>query len=182
MEGKMKKNLGFALVLVFLTLLLPSASRALCIGTGQQMPEFWAYDLEGNKVSINDYRGKVVMLAFWASWCPRCMDELTYLQKNFAGTNGDLVVLAVNQETRMLSPQHVEKLKADVKQMGLTFPVILDKDFDAYKKLCIAALPTSIVIDREGKVVYAATTYYTDTANSIKETLKSLGISTEKGK
>ncbi|TLN17107.1 TlpA family protein disulfide reductase [bacterium] len=174
----MRISFRVALALAALALWLPASASALSIKVGQKMPNFTVYDIEGNKVNFSDFKGKVVMMAFWASWCPRCMDELVFLQKNYSDSE-DLVVLAINQETRMLAPQHVEKLKGDIKQMALTFPVLLDKDFDAYKQLSIAALPTSIVVDRDGKVIYAATTYYADTAKSLNETLASLGVKTK---
>jgi thiol-disulfide isomerase/thioredoxin len=73
---------------------------ALCVESGTAAPDFTIEDINENPVTLSDHRGKVVFLAFWASWCPRCMEELAFLQGLYTGMSKDLVVLAINQETQ----------------------------------------------------------------------------------
>jgi peroxiredoxin len=87
-----------------------------------------------------------------------------------------MVVLAINQDTKNLSDTHIEKLKASIDEMGLEFPVLIDKEFEAWQKYGINALPTSVIVDREGKVAFAEPNYYWASQKKIKAVLAGLGI------
>jgi thiol-disulfide isomerase/thioredoxin len=78
-------------------------AAALCVGPGQTPPELRAQTLDGDPVSLEDYQGKVVLLAFWASWCSRCREEIAFLKKLSARFSDGVVVLAINQEAEELS-------------------------------------------------------------------------------
>lgn len=156
---------------------LPGQARALCVEEGSVAPDFAIEDIEGKPVKLSDYRGKVVFLAFWASWCPRCMEELAFLQGLYTGLSKDLVVLAVNQETQNLSATHVAKLKEEITGLGIQFPILLDKNLEVWKAYCINALPTSVILDREGKVRFAEPNYYWASQKKFREVLAELGIS-----
>ena len=153
-------------------------ARALCIEEGQTAPDFSLEDLNGKRVSLADFKGKVVLLAFWASWCPRCMEELAFLQGLYTGFEKDLTVLAINQETQNLSASHVARLKEEITVLGIQFPVLLDKNLDVWKSYCINALPTSIILDKDGKVRFSEPNYYWASQKKIKTVLSGLGIST----
>jgi peroxiredoxin len=163
-----------ALFVGFLGFTAPA--RAICIEVGNPAPDFTLTDLDGKTISLASYKGKAVLLAFWASWCPRCMEELAFLQGIYTGYKNDLVVVAINQDTKNLSPAHVEKLKAELKEMGLEFPIVLDKEFEAWQKFCINALPTSVILSREGKVVWAEPNYYWASQKKIRNVLADMGI------
>jgi len=156
---------------------IPGQARALCLEVGDVAPDFTIDDIEGKPVKLSDYRGKVVFLAFWASWCPRCMEELAFLQGLYTGLSKDLVVLAVNQETQNLSATHVAKLKAEITGLGIQFPILLDKDLEVWKAYCINALPTSVILDQEGKVRFAEPNYYWASQKKFREVLGEMGIS-----
>ncbi len=149
---------------------------SLCLERGQAVPNFTLEDIDGNPVSLSSFRGKVVLLAFWASWCPRCMEELAFLQGLSTGLASDLVVLAINQETQNLSPTHVARLRKEIQDLGIEFPVLLDKNLDVWKMFCINALPTSVILDREGKVRFAEPNYYWASQKKIRKVLDELGI------
>ncbi len=159
-------------------LLVAGAAPAwsLCLERGQAVPDFTLEDIDGNPVSLSSFRGKVVLLAFWASWCPRCMEELAFLQGLSTGLASDLVVLAINQETQNLSAAHVDRLRKEIRDLGIEFPVLLDKDLDVWKLFCINALPTSVILDREGKVRFAEPNYYWASQKKIRKVLDELGI------
>ncbi|MBI5441176.1 MAG: TlpA family protein disulfide reductase [Deltaproteobacteria bacterium] len=139
-------------------------------------PDFSLEDVNGKPVTLSAYRGKVVLLAFWASWCPRCMEELAFLQGLSTGLEKELAVLAINQETQNLSPAHVAKLRDEVSGLGIQFPVLLDKNLDVWQAYGINALPTSVILDRDGSVRFAEPNYYWASQKKIKAVLAGLGI------
>jgi peroxiredoxin len=154
----------------------PPQARALCLETGTPAPDFVLEDMDGQPVKLSDYRGKVVFLAFWASWCPRCMEELAFLQGLYTGLSKDLVVLAVNQETQNLSKTHVARIKEEVAGLGIQFPILLDKELTVWKSYCINALPTSVILDREGNVRFAEPNYYWASQKKFRAVLEELGV------
>jgi peroxiredoxin len=168
-----------AVLLVPLVLEFGPVGRAyaLCVEIGKAAPDFTLEDMDGIPVQLSAHRGKVVLLAFWASWCPRCMEELAFLQGLSTGRSKDLIVLAINQETQNLSPAHVAQLREEVESLGIEFPVLLDKELSVWKSYCINALPTSIILDREGVVRFAEPNYYWASQKKIRSVLKELGIS-----
>ena len=125
------------------------------IHEGDTAPDFSVEMMDGSKVTLSELRGKVVLLSFWATWCPPCRQEMAHLQKgvidHFAGK--DLVVLPVSRGEKR------ETVEAFLKKMGYTFPVALDGDQSAYKKYASNYIPRSFVINKEGKVVYVAVGY-----------------------
>jgi cytochrome c biogenesis protein CcmG/thiol:disulfide interchange protein DsbE len=99
------------------------------------------------KASLADYRGKVVVMNFWASWCPPCVDELPLLektQKQIAARNG--LVLGVNYKD--LS----KKALGFVSKYGLTYPNLRDPDGEYAEDYSSRAFPETFVIDRKGRV------------------------------
>jgi peroxiredoxin len=101
--------------------------------------------LDGERVRLDDLRGRPVLVNFWATWCGPCRVEMPHLQEAFeAHVDQDLVVLGVNQ---MESPPGVA---AFVDDAGLTFPILMDSDSDASRVWRVRGLPTSFFIDRQG--------------------------------
>jgi len=174
----MKRSAAAWLVLLMMCALAgPRLAGALCLDVGDAAPDFTVEDIDGKAVTLSDYRGKVVFLAFWASWCPRCMEELAFLQGLYTGLAKDLVVLAVNQETQNLSATHVTKLREEISDLGIQFPILLDKNLEIWKSFCITALPTSVILDREGKVRFAEPNYYWASQKKFRAVLEDLGVS-----
>ena len=109
--------------------------------------DFKLLDLNGNEVRLSDYQGKVIMLNFWATWCPPCRNEMPSMEslhKKMNGTN--FVMIAVNiQEKSSVVKEFIQKNK-------YTFPVILDENGEASDKYQIRAIPTTYIIDTKGKI------------------------------
>src|SRR3990172_1516280 len=110
-------------------------------------PELTLEDLFGNPVTIRDYRGKVLLVNLWATWCPPCREEMPTLQAFYEKYKShDFVLIAINQE------EPLETVVPFVEEFGLTFPVWLDMDYQAQREFKTIGLPSSYVIDRNGKV------------------------------
>lgn len=125
------------------------------IHAGDEAPDFTVEMLDGSKQTLSALRGKVVLVTFWATWCPPCRQEMAHMQEgvidHFAGK--DLVVIPISRgETRAT-------VESFIKKMDYTFPVGLDHDKSIYLKYATNYVPRSFVIDREGKVVYVAVGY-----------------------
>ncbi len=96
-------------------------------------------------VRINQLKGKVVVLNFWATWCPPCKKEMPLLEATYNKyKEKGLIVLGVNYN------EDSETITKFVKEMGITFPVALDRDFKVTKAYGVLALPTTFFIDRNG--------------------------------
>lgn len=133
-------------------LLVAVSVGAAGLKVGDTMPDLGGFKLEGKLPE--DLKGKVVMLDFWASWCEPCKESfpaMNELQKTY-GAQG-LVVLAVN----------VDEKKADMdaflKKNAATFTVVRDAAQKLVDKAGIATMPTSLLIDREGKIRFLHSGY-----------------------
>ncbi|GGJ95272.1 thiol:disulfide interchange protein tlpA [Lentibacillus kapialis] len=119
--------------------------------TGQIAPDFELQKLNGEKVSLSDYRGERVILNFWATWCPPCREEIPDFQKLY--DNKDVVILAVNMTDTEQSDEDVNQF---VKNYEMTFPVLMDVNGDIASKYQVRAYPTSYMIDSEGHIQFMA--------------------------
>ncbi len=114
-------------------------------------PDFTVYDLEGNTHKLSDFRGKPVLLNFWASWCGPCQMEMPDFQK-FYESHGDQVHFVIVNLTDG-QQETVESASAFIEEKGYTFPVYYDTDIDAAMKYGVSAVPVSYFIDAEGNFV-----------------------------
>ena len=118
---------------------------------GSEAPDFTVYDLEGNAHKLSDFRGKPVLLNFWASWCGPCQMEMPDFQK-FYESHGDKVNFVIVNLTDG-QQETVESASAFIAEQGYTFPVYYDTDIDAAMKYGVNAVPVSYFIDGEGYFV-----------------------------
>jgi peroxiredoxin len=116
---------------------------------GFQAPDFTLDTLDGGQMTLSDLRGKVVMVNLWASWCPPCRDEMPAIE-NVYQTNKTqgLEVLAVN----VTNQDSEAAAAAFVREMGLSFPVLLDRHGAVSRRYQLRALPTTFFIDRKGVI------------------------------
>ncbi len=140
-----------------LVLLAVPPARAVNLQPGDAAPDFTLADIDGKIVTLSDYRGKLVLVAFWSTWCSRCSEELTFLRDNFGGRD-DVAVLLINQDSEKMAPrQRIAEMRDS---LALPFPVIMDTGLALWDRFGINALPTSVVVGRDGRVLYAEPNFH----------------------
>ena len=122
-------------------LMLASALQA-----GQ--PDFTLQGLDGRSHSLSDYRGKWVLVNYWATWCPPCREELPELEVFYSNNQEHAVVLGVN-----LEDIDKEQLQAFVEEQFLSFPILHGDRASARALGPVSGLPTSYLVTPDGKVV-----------------------------
>lgn len=118
---------------------------------GKPAPDFTLQKLDGEKASLSDYKGKIVLINFWATWCTYCDEEMPDLEKLYnENKDDDFVVLAVDVgEEEGLVRDYIE-------EGGYTFPVLLDSNMKVSRNnYYVSAFPTSYFIDKEGNLIGA---------------------------
>jgi cytochrome c biogenesis protein CcmG/thiol:disulfide interchange protein DsbE len=129
---------------------LAEQSKPAMTGPSQALaPDFELATLDGGSIRLADLRGKVVLLNFWATWCPPCkaeMPDLDALHRAYGETQG-LVVLGVNLQ------EPVDTVAPFVRDRNLSFPILLDTDGRVTSDLFhVRPLPTTFIIDRQGYI------------------------------
>lgn len=145
-------------VLILGTLWAWAARVPESVASGEQLPspragflapDFTLETLEGGLASLADFRGRVVILNFWASWCGPCRAEMPALQALWElQRERGLEVLAVNSTVQDSIPAATTFLQ----EMNLDLPVLLDRDGAATRRYLVRALPTTFFVDRQGVI------------------------------
>jgi len=138
-------SLLMVLILVACSEADPDASVGVMVGS--RAHNFSLESLDGERVSLADLKGSVVLVNFWATWCPPCQAEIPDFEEAYR-EHGDegLVVLGVNVEE---PPSQVLPFVTD---MGMTYPVLLDRDGRISREYRALGLPTSLLVDRDGVI------------------------------
>ena len=112
-------------------------------------------DLDGRQVSLADFHGRVVLVNFWASWCPPCVKEMPSMQRLADRlASQPFVILGVNMaEEKTVVTDFLDQFEADA--VAVRFPILFDSDGAALKRWQVFAFPTSYVVDKQGKIRYA---------------------------
>lgn len=120
------------------------------LAEGNLAPDFSLLDLNGNPVQLSDYRGKKVLVNFWATWCPPCKTEMPYMQEMYEKYREDgFEILAVNSTVTEKSREDVVDFVAEYE---LTFPIPMDEKNRVSSDYEIMAFPTSFFIDSDGVI------------------------------
>lgn len=116
-------------------------------------PAFSLQDMDENSHRLADYRGKVIMLNFWATWCPPCRREMPSMEKLHRSLNADeFVVIAINQ---METPDHVFAYTGQL-DVDPTFSILFDTQSKVSHAYKVNGLPTTYLIDKKGLIRYRA--------------------------
>jgi thiol-disulfide isomerase/thioredoxin len=157
------------------------AQASLAPLVGRPAPQFSLEDLSGRKVSLDDYKGKAVLINFWATWCGPCKVETPWLVdlRNQYSSKGFEILGVSTDDIDPTDPKAFSQEKKEiadfVDRMHMPYPVLIDGDSLSKPYGGLDAMPTSIFVDREGKIVAATMgiTSKDDIEANIQKALKS---------
>jgi len=135
---------------------------------GQDLPSFSVTTLESKEVSTASLRGKVVLLNFWATWCPPCQTEMPRLEKDvwrkYQGRDFEMIAIAREQTSK-----EIQEYRA---KHNYSFPMAPDPKRAVYSKFANAGIPRNYVINREGKILYQSYGYSPEDFQKMKSILE----------
>jgi len=133
---------------------LPEMSHTLtALKPAKAAKNFTLPDLDGKPHKLSDYRGKVVLVNFWATWCPPCRREMPSMERLAQRLKDQpFVILAINQQE---DPEHVFVFTGQL-DPAPTFPILFDRDSKVANAWGVLGLPASFILDQQGRVVYRA--------------------------
>lgn len=114
---------------------------------GQEAPDFALKSASGSNLRLSEYRGNVVMINFWATWCGPCRQEMPLLDDLYARYNRvGFSLLGVNID------DDSSRAREMAEELGVSFPVLFDDRKEVSKLYQVEAMPVTVLVDREGKV------------------------------
>lgn len=149
MNSRLARRLAAGLAAAGLALAsaLPAAGAGVALQ--EQAPDFTLKSLEGSNLRLEEYRGDVVLINFWASWCGPCRQEMPVLDKlHHRYEDAGFAVLGVNVEGEVAPAQKI------VDKTNVTFPILIDEGQSVSERYALEAMPSTVVVDRDGKVRY----------------------------
>ncbi|MFY0625282.1 MAG: TlpA family protein disulfide reductase [Reichenbachiella sp.] len=142
----MKKILPLSLLIFFLV--APSGSSF-----AQGMMQVRLKTVDGDYSSINDLKGSsLTVVDFWATWCKPCMKSIPKLVKlSHEFDENEVAFVGINAD----SPRNISKVRPLAKSLRIDYPVLMDTNQDLYNELQVLALPTLIILDSDGKILFS---------------------------
>ena len=117
----------------------------------EELPDFTVYTLEGEPVKLSDFRGKPVVLNFWASWCGPCKSEMPEFEEAWKQYGDEIHFVLVNLTDG--SQETVESASAYIDGQGYTFPIYFDTSYSAAMAYGVNGVPVTYFIDEAGNLV-----------------------------
>ena len=154
--------------LVIAVVLLGACSQSSAIETGQTAPDFSLTNIDGQKASLSDFKGKAIILNFFASWCPPCRGErpdFIELQKTYSDKGFTFIGVTIVS---------AQESKNFAKEMGINYPVLVDDNKVSVLYGPVRSIPTTFIINKDMKVVkmYIGARSKEEFEADIKELLK----------
>jgi len=154
MDGERKEKLITMIVFITIVIIViayewSQRERYRPAMPGYAAPEFTALDLSGEERRLSEYRGKVVFLNIWATWCPPCKQEMPsmeYMYNKLKGPDFEILAVSIDREGSSV-------VKPFVRRLNLSFPILLDTEGKIAELYKITGVPETFIIDREGTIV-----------------------------
>ncbi|WP_461201233.1 TlpA family protein disulfide reductase [Anoxybacillus sp. TBDG-1] len=127
------------------------SSTNVGIDVGEMAPDFELMTLKGEKVQLSQFRGKKVILNFWASWCPPCRAEMPEMQRFYEQHGQHVAIVAVNLTNKEKNHQAVETF---INEKGVSFDIMFDEQGTVSKTYEVITIPTSYIIDEHGVILH----------------------------
>jgi len=146
------RNFGTVVALLLLAAILGacgggSSIESTGVNTGNLAKDFTLETIDGSEVSLSDYRGSVILVNFWATWCPPCRAEIPDFEAAYQARQDDgFVVLGINVEEQR------ESVASFMQAIGMSYPVLLDTHGQVMKMYRAPGLPISLILDRDGVI------------------------------
>jgi len=116
---------------------------------GSKAPNFYLEDLKGKKLELKNFKGKVVFLNFWATWCGPCKEEMPSMETLYQQfKEKDFVFLAISVDYEGRKP-----VKEFIEKERYTFPILLDPKYETFDLYKVKGIPTTIIIDKNRKMI-----------------------------
>jgi len=126
-----------------------ACADALALASGKA-PDFTLQAVGGGNLRLKEQRGQVVMLNFWATWCGPCKQEMPHLNRLYEKYKGSgFLLLGINID------DDARNAAATASKLGLAFPVLLDTDKKVSRQYDLATMPSTVIIDRDGRIRHA---------------------------
>jgi peroxiredoxin len=150
----------------FILIFLPALASAVIVN--KKAPDFTLSGLDGKAVSLNEFKGRVVFLDFWASWCAPCKKEMPELNKLAEKFNdADMAVVAVSVDKKK---EHAGAFMSTIPGVSRRFVALHDPEASVVSAYMAQAMPTSFIIDRAGVIRFVHFGYReSDPADWVKE-------------
>ena len=137
--------------------------------SGEEAPDFALKSMDGRNLRLSEYRGDVVMLNFWASWCGSCRQAIPELDDMFETyRSAGFTLLGVNID------DHVGRAEDVVRDLGVSFPVLLDHQKKVSKLYDVRSMPVTMLIDRNGVVRFVNKGYRPGAEKAYVEQIRGL--------
>ncbi len=150
-------------------LLAWQSNLAWAVGLDQVAPDFTLHSLSGENLRLQEFRGKVVLINFWASWCGPCRQEMPILDRIHKRYEpAGFTVLGVNVESEQ------DKARKIADRLGVSFPLLFDTGQQVSEDYDLKSMPYTVLVDRDGKIRYIHHGYKPGDENKYINRLKAL--------
>lgn len=146
------------------------SERSVVVEEGKA-PDFTLSDVSGKKVTLSELRGKVILVEFWATWCPPCKDavpEMNKLYEKYKGKDVQVLAISVDQGGDVVS-----KLNSFIREHRVNYPVLVD-DKKVNVSYGVANVPVAFIVDKEGKVAKKHIGFMDELAERISQDIEAL--------
>ena len=145
------------LILVFIVMSFSAFAAKSNKKEDVKMPNIVLYDQYGKKHSLEEYKGKVVVINFWATWCGYCVQELPEFEKvykEFGSNSKDVIIIGIAGPKSKLNANNIDVSKEEVtaflKKKNITYPTLMDETGKTFDDYGVRAFPTTFVINKKG--------------------------------